>query len=194
MPERGCRPAAALLAAILAGCGPAVPPLPPIDTAQLPSGVFGPTDQDVPAALYAQNALSDPSRTYGNPAAGAQAVLAMEYLAGELATSPRWARLDPGTQEQMVLGRIETRRAVGIAPAAPSQLVVDSLVAARNGLASGDGAAAERALSNPAFPQGGAHTVQALGNLPYLQVASVAVQHAANEMSVPTTGPSSDQY
>lgn len=187
------RSRAVLLAVGLAACGPTLPPPPPIDTARLPPGVFGPADQDLPAALYAQNALSDPARTYGNPAAGAQAALAVEYLAGELASSPRWSSLDPGIQEGMVMGRIELRRAIGIAPAAPSQLVVDRLVAARNDLASGDTVGAARALDGPAFPQGGAHTVEALGNLPYLQVASVAVQHAANEMAAPATGPNSDQ-
>ncbi len=176
----GHRCTAVLLAASLAGCGLAVPPA---DTARLPPGVFGPSDQDLPAALYAQYAFSDPARTYGNPVAGAEAVLAMDYLAGELNTSPRWANLDGLTQEELLLGRLETRKAVGIAFGAPSQLIVDSLVAARNALASGDSNAAEQALANPAFPAGGAQTIKALANLPYIQVASLAAQHAASEMS-----------
>lgn len=170
------------LAATAAACGPLPPP---IDTAQLPPGVFNPLDQDVPATEYAQYAFSDPARTYGNPVAGAQAVLAMDYLAGQLNTSPRWANIPATTQMQLLAGRAQTRQAVGIAPNAPSQLVVNSLVAARNNLASGHPDAAARDLDNPAFPAGGARAVQALANLPYIQMANVSTQHAAEELFQP---------
>jgi hypothetical protein len=170
------------LAGALSACGPLPPPP---DTAQLPPGVFSPLDQDVPATQYAQYAFADPSRTYGNPVAGAQAVLAMDYIAGELNTSPRWANINASTQQQLLQGRIQTRQAVGIAPGAPSQLVVNSLVAARNDLASGNQAAAAAALSNPAFTKGGNETVQALANLPYIQMANVATTHASEELFGP---------
>ncbi len=170
------------LAGAVAACGPLPPPP---DTAQLPPGVFSPLDQDVPATQYAQFAFADPSRTYGNPVAGAQAVLAMDYIAGQLNTSPRWASIGASTQQQLLQGRIQTRQAVGIAPNAPSQLVVNSLVAARNDLASGDQAAAAQALSNPAFTKGGEQTVQALANLPYIQMANVATTHASEELFGP---------
>ncbi len=184
------RPLALLLAAAAAGCGPLPPPP---DTAVLPPGVFSPLDQDVPATLYAQYAFADAARTYGNPVAGAQAVLAMDYIAGELNTSPRWANIDAATQMQLLQGRAATRAAAGIAPDAPSQLVVDSLVAARNDLAAGDPAAAAAALSNPAFPAGGARAVQALANLPYILEANVATQKAANELFGPGEGGSGDR-
>ena len=175
-------PTAILLAATVAACGPLPPP---VDTAQLPPGVFSPLDQDIPATEYAQYAFSDPARTYGNPVAGAQAVLAMDYIAGQLNTSPRWANIPATTQMQLLAGRTQTRQAVGIAANAPSQLVVNSLVAARNDLASGHPDAAAKDLDNPAFPAGGAHTVQALGNLPYIQMANVSTQHAAEELFRP---------
>lgn len=171
-----------VLATALAACGPLPPPA---DTAQMPPGVFSPLDQDVPATQYAQYAFSNPSRTYGNPVAGAQAVLAMDYIAGQLNTSPRWANIEATTQMQLLEGRAQTRAAVGIAPNAPSQLVVNSLVAARNDLASGNQAAAARDMDNPAFPQGGARTVQLLANLPYIQMANVASQHAAEQLFRP---------
>ncbi len=176
---------ALLLASATAACGPLPPPA---DTAQLPPGVFSPLDQDVPATQYAQYAFSDPARTYGNPVAGAQAVLAMDYIAGQLNTSPRWANIEATTQMQLLQGRAQTRAAVGIAPNAPSQLVVNSLVAARNDLASGNQAAAAHDLDNPAFPQGGGHTVQLLANLPYIQMANVSTQHAAEELFRPNGG------
>ncbi len=174
-----------LLAALPAACGPLPPPP---DTARLPPGVFSPLDQDIPATEYAQFAFADPSRTYGNPVAGAQAVLAMDYIAGELNTSPRWENIPAITQMQLLQGRQATRQAVGIAPNAPSQLVVDSLVAARNDLAAGNVPAAEAALSNPAFPAGGAQAVKALSNLPYIQAANVATEHAGEELFAPDNG------
>ena len=174
-----------LILAALAGCAPLPPPP---DTARLPPGVFGPLDQDVPATQFAQHAFSDPSHTFGDPAAGAQAVLAMEYIAGQLSTSPRWASIGALTQDELLQGRADMRQAIGIAPGAPSQLVVDSLVAARNALASGDTAQAAKDLDNPAFPAGGAHTVQVLGSLPYIRMANVATQHAAEQLLAPDDG------
>ncbi len=177
--------AVVVVAAVPVACGPLPPPA---DTARLAPGVFSPLDQDIPAAEYAQYAFASPARTRGNPVAGAQAVLAMDYIAGELNTSPRWENIPATTQLQLLQGRAATRRAVGIAPNAPSQLVVDSLVAARADLATGNVPAAEAALSNPAFPAGGAQTVRALTNLPYIQMANVATEHAAEELFAPDGG------
>ena len=174
-----------MLALSVAACAPAPPPP---DTAQLPPGVFGALDQDVPATQYAQYVFADAARTYGNPVEGAQAVLAMDYIAGELNTSPRWSNISAATQMELLQARVDTRAAAGIAPNAPSQLVVNSLVAARNDLASGNHAAAEAALTNPAFPAGGAHTIEVLANLPYIRMANVATQHAAGELFGPEGG------
>ena len=173
------------LGLLLAACGP-LPPQP--DTAQLPSGVFSPVDQDVPAVLYARYAFAVPSRTKNNPVAGAQAVMAMDYIAGELNTSPRYLQIGALTKMELLRGRRQTRAAVGIAPNAPSQLVVDSLVAARNDLASGNQAAASAALDNPAFPAGGAHTLQVLANLPYISMANNSTMHASGQLFGPDQG------
>jgi hypothetical protein len=169
------------MAAALAAC--TVPA--PIDTASLPPGVFGAGDQDLPAVQLAQTAFVDTQRSYGNPAAGAEAVLALEYLAGEMNTGARWSGLSAGTKQDLLQARTDLRAAVGIAPDAPSQRVVDSLLQARNDLASGDTAAAEKALDNPAFPAGGAKTVEVLGNLPYVRMANVATREAAEEAVSP---------
>ncbi len=177
--------AALMLAAGLAACGPLPPPP---DTARLPPAAFGPLDQDVPATQYAEYAFADAARTYGNPAAGAQAVLALDYIAGELNTSPRWASIGATTQMELLQARVATRAAVGIAPNAPSQLVVDSLLAARTDLTAGNQAAAVAALTNPAFPAGGDAAIKALANMPYIQIANVATTHAANQLYGPDDG------
>jgi hypothetical protein len=169
-----------LLAALIpAACGPLPPPP---DTAHLPPGVFDGADQDVPAVQFAAYAFSASSRTYGNPAEGAQAVLAMDYIAGQLNTDPRWAGLDDDTKAQLLEARDQTRATVGIAPNAPSQLVVDSLVTARNDLRADDQPGAAAAVTNAAFTKPPAETIQILGNLPYLREVNVATLHAADEL------------
>jgi hypothetical protein len=174
----------ALLSALIpAACGPLPPPA---DTAQLPSGVFSPLDQDIPAVQYAAYAFAMPSRTYGNPVAGAQAVLAMEYIAGQLNTSPRWAFMNASTQMQLLTGREQTRAAVGIAPNAPSQLVVNSLILVRDDLQVGNQAGALAAVNNPAFTLPPPETIQRLANLPYIQMANVSTLNAGQEIEQPT--------
>jgi hypothetical protein len=170
-----------LLAALIpAACDP-LPLLPP-DSAHLPPGVFEGADQDVPAVQYAAYAFAAASRTYGKPAEGAQAVLALDYIAGALNTDPRWAHIDDDTKAQLLDGRDELRAVVGIAPNAPSQLVVDSLATVYRDLQAGDQAGAAAAVTNPAFTKPPAETLQILANLPYLRAVNVATLHAADEL------------
>ena len=169
-----------LLAAALAGCG-ALPG--PADTAQLPPGEFTAADPDVAAVNYATAAFSNQSSTYGNPAAGAEAALALEYSAGALNTEPRWVGLDPDVKSQLLQARLDLRAALGITPNAPSQTVVNALSAARLALQADDPAAAAMALRNPAFTLPPDKTIAILGNLPYLQPVNVATLVAQEAIS-----------
>ncbi len=173
---------ALLCVLIPAACAPLPPPP---DTPQLPPGVFGVLDQDVPAVQYAAWAFAMPSRTYGNAVAGAQAVMAIEYIAGALNTAPRWAYIAPTTQMELLQGRTDTRAAIGIAANARSQLVVNSLYAARNYLQIGQTQAAEAAVANPAFTLPPAQIIQNLANLPYIRMANVATLHAEAQLFEP---------
>lgn len=177
--------AAALLPAACAGLPPAV------DAARLPPGEFAGPDPDVAAVQYAAQAFSASSSTYGDPAAGAEAALALEYAAGALNANPRWASVDAGTKAQLLQGRAEMRAALGVAPGAPSQGVVDSLAAARRALQAGDTAKAMAALGNPAFTKPPEQEIATLGNLPYLQQANAATLRAAEAASAdaPVGGP-----
>ncbi len=157
---------------------------PPPDTARLPPGVFGPLDQDVQATQYAQYAFADPARTYGNPVAGAQAVLAMDYIAGELNTSPRWANINalrnssccragPRPAPPWESHRMHRRNwwwTASWPPATPR------LRRYRGG---GEGP------RQSGVPRRGPHTVQVLANLPYIQMANVSTQHAAEDLFRP---------
>ncbi len=172
-----------LLAALIpAACGTI---LAPADTARMPPGVFEGTDPDVPAVQYAAYAFASSSRTYGNPAAGAQAVLALDYIAGQINSDPRWTNISTGTKVQLLDAREQARAALGIAPNAPSQQVVDSLVAVRNDLRANDQAGAQAAVTNPAFTKTPAETLQLLANLPYLQAVNLATTHASEELFEP---------
>jgi hypothetical protein len=178
---------ALVLALALAACangGESQPFVP--DYAVLPPGALGlgPLDQDVPAMNYAAWAFADPSRTRGNPAAGARAAACMDYVAGVFYGNWRWANIGPLTKQQLLQGRVEVRRALGIPPGAPSQLVVTSLADASDALAYGNQRAALAALSNPAFPDPPA-TLARLSNLPYMQAANVSTLRASNQVFGP---------
>lgn len=145
---------------------------------QLGEGVL---DPDVAATNLAAWAFADPSRTRNDPVDAARATASLDYIAGELNTSPRWANIPAITQIQLLQGRAEMRQAIGVAPGAPSQLVVDGLAGAGNALASGNQVAALAALQNPAFPNPQA-TLARLYALPYIRMANVSTLRAAGQL------------
>ncbi len=169
------------VAAVCAACAGPVS-LPP-DTARLPPGALGGQDPDLAAIGQASDAFSSASRTYGRPAEAARAAAAVEYLGGVLNTSPRWSCLSGIAHAQILGARGDVRRALGVAPGTPSQLVVDDLIRAADALADNDRAAAERALSPPAFAAPPAETLRLLGNLPYLQAVNVATMRVDAEVN-----------
>lgn len=172
---------AVALALMLAACGPFQPVIP--DQAQIPAGALGGGfDPDVTGVNLAQYAFADASRTYGRPLDAARACIAMIYIAGALYTSPRWANISVITKDQLLQGRQEVRDALGVAPAATAQQAVDGLVAASFALAANDRPAAVQALSTPAFPAGGEAVLARLSNMPYLRMANVSTQRAANQL------------
>ena len=179
-----------LLAAICAlplGCANVQPEVP--DTARLRPGQLGTGfDPDVTAVNLAQWAFADSSRTYGRPVEAARAAASMDYIAGELNTSPRWSNISALTQQQLLQGRQEVREALGVVPGTSSQVVVDRLTAAANALAAGDEAAALRQLGPPAFNAPGEQVLARLSNMPYLRMANVSTMRAANELFDANTG------
>ena len=177
-------PRAIALLLLLSGCAGLHPVVP--DTARLPAGALGSGfDPDVTAMNLAAWAFADSSRTYGRPVDAARAAASLEYVAGEFYTSPRWANIDALTKEQLLQGRIELRDALGVAPGASSQQVVDGLTGAASALAAGNQAGAVLALSGPAFPLGGEQELARLSNLPYMQMANVSTIKAVNELFEP---------
>ena len=153
------------------------------DTARMPAGALGSgLDPDVTAVNLAYWAFASSGRTRGRPIEGARAAASMDYIAGELYTSPRWAHIDAITKEQLLQGRQEVRAALGVVPGTPSQAVVDRLTTAANALAGGNQAFAVAQLGAPVFQEPGEQVLQRLGNLPYMQMANVSTTRAANEL------------
>jgi len=168
-----------LLCMTLAGCGTATPPP---DTAQLPFGAFGSFDNDVGAANQASWAFASPTRTRNDPVDAARACAAVDFLAGELSSNPRWLTLSPLTKQAMLQARIDMRRALGITADAPSQMVVGALLQFAAAWQFGNQLAAMQALAVPAFTQPPPQTLQILNNMPAIQSANVASIDAANQM------------
>jgi hypothetical protein len=153
---------------------------PPVDTARAPDGAFGSNgDNDIAAINLSSWAFSTARNLHGRPLEAARAVAAVDYLAGQLSTSPRWDAMSPIVRGEMLQARKQVRDAIGIAPDAPSQRVVTSLVSYANALAAnGDPALAAQYLANPAFTLGPRGTESRLQDIPFLRETNIATQRA----------------
>jgi hypothetical protein len=169
---------AVLMCLAIAGCGAEQR----IDTAQLPPGFYGLLiDNDIGAINEASWALGSPDRTRGDPVEALRAAVAVEYLAGELNTAPRWSQMSVITRMHMLRARGEFRETLGIKPDAPAQMVVNTLIAAMVDLERGNAAAAQQVLSTPIFVRSPQQTMQVLSNLPNLPTAQAATAWAQSE-------------
>ena len=168
----------ALACLALAACAVQPPP----DTASVPPGAFGFFDNTLAAANQASYAFAIPARTLNNPVDAARAAAAVDFLAGELSSNPRWVTLSPLTKMKMLQARGDVRRTLGIRPDAPSQVVVNTLLQFAWLWALADRGDAMQSLAVPVFTLPPAQTLQVLNNLPYIQSANIATLEAANQM------------
>jgi hypothetical protein len=160
----------------LAACA-TLPPTPA--TPYLPAGVYGVyLDNDTGAINQSSRAFASPSNTRGNPVDAARALVALEYLPGELRENPRWVGMDTATKLHMGQARDELRRVVGIRPDAPPQAVVNALLRLSAGLQFGDQAGVAQALASPVFTRPPEETLKSLSNLPYDRTANLATAFA----------------
>jgi len=155
----------------------------------LPVGVYGALqDNDSGAIHQSAWAFASPANTRGNPVAAAKAVVALEYLSGELKENPRWVEVDSSVKLHIGQARAQLRQILGIKADVPSQVVVNTLLAFAYNVETGNQAAAAAALASPIFGQKLAQTLQTLSNLPYVQEANLATARAEDE-SAPGGGP-----
>lgn len=75
---------------------------------------------------------------------------------------------------EMLQARERVRSVLGIAPTAPSQLVINHLLSMAQALEDGDQTAALQALSAPEFTKSPEQTMAILSNFPFLRVANNA--------------------
>jgi hypothetical protein len=164
---------------VVASCAAATPPP---DTAQVPPGAFGLFDNDVGAANIASWAFGSSARTRNDPVDAARACAAIDFLAGELRSNPRWIGLSPFTKHDMLQARGDIRQVLGIRPDAPSQIVVNALLQFAAAWQVGDQAAATRVLTAPVFTLPPQQTLQILADLPPIRSANIASADAPNQM------------
>ncbi len=167
-----------LLAVGVGAC--TVPAAPP--AASLPPGVFGTyEDNDIGAINFAAWAFASAANTQGNPAEAARAVIALEYLPGELSRNPRWIGMDSAVKLHMGRARDDLRAILGIRPDAPPQIVVNTMLALALDLQMGNQPAALEVLSAPIFARPPEQTLQILSNLPFVPEANVATSRAQDQ-------------
>jgi hypothetical protein len=173
------------LVGLVAGCAtrPATAEAP-----YLPPGVYGTyLDNDTGAINQAAWAFASPANTRGNPVDAAKAVVALEYLPGELRDNPRWVKIDAAIPLRMAQARNEVQQILGIAPAAPRQAIVNALLAVAWDLQFDNQAAALSVLRAPVFTLPPERTLAILSDLPYVQQANLSTLRAQNEAEQPGT-------
>jgi hypothetical protein len=149
--------------------------------ARLPMNAFGSNgDEDIAALNLSSWAFAMSSNTRDRPVEAARAVAAVDYLSAAL-YAPRWEAMSPVVKYQMLAARHEVRRALGVAPGASSQAVVNALMRVADAMSTGDVQAAQKALQGPEFSLPPAETLRRLSDLPFLTAANIATQNAAAE-------------
>ncbi|WP_284943908.1 hypothetical protein [Acidisoma cladoniae] len=150
------------------------------DTAMMPSGSLGTNgDVDVRSLQVAAYSFGHYDEMMGNPAMAANAVAAVDYMGGKLNTSPRWTNMPGLWRAQILQSREILRDVVGISPTAPSQAVVDDMLALGKAYQAGDQGAVNQLLASPIFAVPPAEVARRLANIPELPVVNNATTHAA---------------
>jgi hypothetical protein len=172
-------PLALLLCLALCGCGAKI--YAPT-TGYLPDDAFATTavGQDVALAAVqeAMYAFAYPNRMQGKPGEMALAVASLDAMAGQFSTSGRWLGMNGAVKDEMIEARSAVRAVLGIPDDAPSQAVIDQLMAASRALGNGDEKTALAALSGPVFTKTPEETLGILAAFPPVPVANVATRDA----------------
>jgi hypothetical protein len=170
---------APLVCLVLAGCLH-VAPVP--STGYLPEDAFSTIaagqDPSLAAVQEAMIAFAYPERMRGRPAEMALAIASLDAMAGQFSTSGRWAGMAWIPAQEMLDARTEVRGILGIPENAPSQSVIDQLMAASRALNNGDEEAALAALSGPDFTKTPEQTLAILANFPKAPIAHAATMEA----------------
>ena len=163
--------------ATLAGCSSDVYRLP--STAVMPAGALNTNgDIDVRSLDIAAYGFGHTGEMKGNPAMAANTVAALDYMGGQLNTSPRWVEMPGLFRLQMLQSRDIVRGVLGISPTVPSQDVVDTMLALSTAYYSGDQTQVNKLLTSPIFSVPPDQAAERLADIPYLPVVNNATTHA----------------
>ncbi|WP_372624062.1 hypothetical protein [Falsiroseomonas sp.] len=181
-PIRTASLAPALLALLALGaCGPMPPPQPSV---ALPASASRGAGDPLRGAILASSyVFGQPASVAGNPAAAAEALAQLEYLAVELSAPPGSFDMDPLVAPMLEQGRAEARNAFGFTPSVPPQRAIDALYATASALRAGDQAAARAAITPLAGPGQADAALQRLAALPYLPAAASGTARAQESLS-----------
>jgi hypothetical protein len=167
--------AAALV--MLGGCSEDAYRLP--STAIMPAGALNTNgDIDVRSLDVAAYGFGHYDEMKGNPALAASTVAALDYMGGQLNTSPRWVNMPGLFRLQMLQSRDIVRGVLGISPTVPSQDVVDTMLALSAAYSSGDPSQVNKLLGSPIFSVPPDQAAQRLADLPYMALVNNATTHA----------------
>jgi hypothetical protein len=181
----------ALILGLVLGLGGCAAPAPGPSVGYLPAGAFGPADvqEDPQAAALstAEEAFAHNGAMQGRPAQMALAVACLDAMGGQFSGPGRWVGTASTAPAQMRQARDEVRTILGIPLSAPSQAVIDRLVAFARAEQAGDGQAAMTALQSPDFTKGPAATAALLAHFPGDEDADAAT-FAAQDLLFPMGG------
>jgi len=150
-----------------------------VDTASMPQGVFPAGDEDQSALREALLTVGASGRLPATPQGRAKSYADVEFVSGVFNTSSRWDDLDGLGQAQIMIGRREVRDYLGISQQAPSQAVVDALMAVST---APNDAALTLALGNPVFTLGAQQTLVKLQDTPHLTNLPFALAHLSQDI------------
>jgi hypothetical protein len=149
-----------------------------VDASKLPPSFYGPTVFVDDAAAYEAKWVFGGNSSFPTDAAkSAHIVAVIEYLGGAVNSNGQWSDLAGVVQVQMLQGRAEIRAALGVAPTARSQEIVDALVVVSR---TNDPKQQMAALDSPIFTRGPEATLRSLADMPPLPVTTRAVQAFGN--------------
>lgn len=155
----------------LAACGPIMP------GASLPPDAVQAASDPMRSAIYSASYAFNNPGGLADPAVAARASANVEYLAVNLPQDPRYS-FTPTASGQMMAARDELHAALGVAPTAPPQAVVDGLYGASRALSQRNPGAAAEALSPAVFPnrQATLARLASLGPLPFTAAATAQAE------------------
>lgn len=169
--------AGAAAISLLAACSQSAYRLP--STAVMPPGALHTNgDPDVRALNIAAYGFAHYREMNANPAMATETIAALDYMGGQLNTSPRWVSMPSLFRLQMLQSRDIVRGLLSISPQTPSQDVVNTMLALSAAYQANDQPQINKLLASSIFTVPPAEVAQRLTNLPYLPVVNNATTHA----------------